>query len=196
MYVNPKEAKEILSVSDQTLRRWEKSGKIKSERTEGGHRRYIIPEHFKQIQQEGRRYNQIIYARVSSTKQSEDLKRQVAFLKEMYPNAEVITDIGSSLNYKRHGLNDLLDRVIKQGVNEVVVYSKDRLCRFGYDMLENIFKIFSTKIICVNAEEYDREPQQQLAEDLLSIITVFSARYHGARKYNKQKDTNKDIKRT
>ena len=193
MYVNPKQAKELLSISDQTLRRWAKSGKIQAERTNGGHRRYIIPEHFKQIKQEGRKYDQIIYARVSSKKQNEDLKRQVAYLEEAYPRAEIITDIGSSLNYKRHGLNDLLERVLKHGVKEVVVYSKDRLCRFGYDMLENIFKIFGTKIICLNAEEYDREPQQQLAEDLLSIVTVFSARYHGARKYNKQKNTDKDI---
>jgi len=174
----PHELAEKLQVSKETLRQWADKGKIKVVKTSGGHRRYIYDE---QTNVEQSKIN-FIYARVSSTKQKEDLKRQVALLKKQYPKYTVITDIASGINFKRKGINTILEAVIKGNVGEVVVAYKDRLTRFGFEFFETIFKHFSTTITVLNNSD-DETPETELAEDLMSVITVFSARYYGTRKY-------------
>lgn len=180
-YVSAKEAKEIFKVSEQTLRRWSNENKIKTRLTKGGHRRYFVPDNSKE---------KIIYCRVSSSKQKEDLKRQIAYMRRKFPEYEVISDIGSGINFKRKGFISLLQRVIKGDVSEVVVTFTDRLSRFNYDFFEWLFQQFGCRIISLNKTK-ESSPEQELSEDIMSIITTFAAKYHGSRKYGNKK--NKDL---
>jgi predicted site-specific integrase-resolvase len=132
--------------------------------------------------------NRIIYTRVSSSKQKNDLDRQTAFLQNKYPNHIVIKDIGSGLNYKRKGLLKLLELSFKGLVGEVVVYSKDRLCRFGFELVEWLLLQNDSKILVL--EQIDKSPEQEFSEDILSILQVFACRWNGKRKYT---DKNKEI---
>lgn len=177
----PRELSELLGVTQHTLAEWEKEGKIKATKTRGGHRRYIYSK-IKETTDSttGKKY---IYARVSSKKQIDDLQRQVTFLQEKYPDYEVIQDIGSGINFKRKGLITLLDNVLGGNVSHIVVAHRDRLARFGYDMFSYLFTRFKVSITVVQDNDI-KEPARELAEDLLSIVTVFTARYHGSRKYS------------
>lgn len=175
-HVSPSEASKILGVSKQTLRRWENEGKIDCIRTEGGHRRY----HIEKIQEE--RKLSVVYARVSSRKQKSDLQRQIEFLQSEYPEYEVISDIGSGLNYKRPGFRRILVELFQGNIKEVVVAYKDRFTRVSFDFFEWLFDHFGASLVVL--EDIDLSPQEEMAEDLLAIVTVFTARYHGARKYS------------
>lgn len=185
-YVSAKKASEYFSVSTDTLRRWADDGKIQFITTQGGHRRYVIP----QLDDDR---ESIIYARVSSNKQKGDLKRQIKLLQELYPDYDVVSDIGSGINLKRKGLLSILDKVLANNVKEIVVYSYDRLSRFGNDFFEYLFDKFKVNLVIVNKTS-DKSDEQELAEDLLAITTVFAARYHGKRKYKKSKDKSKSKK--
>ena len=124
----------------------------------------------------------VIYARVSSSHQKEagDLKRQVEDLQESYPEYNVIKDVGSGLNFKRPGLQALLEQVYSGTVSEVVVRHKDRLCRYGLEILEFIFKKAGTKFVVLSNEQ-EKTSTKELADDLLAITTVFVARHNGQR---------------
>ena len=181
MFCNGPQAKAYYGVTSDTLRRWADSGKIESIRTDGGHRRYFIPDPPTDSTK-----SRIIYTRVSSRKQQKDLQNQTDFLSQRYPDYEVIHDIGSGVDYNRKGLSRILERVLEGSVEEVVVANKDRLVRFGYELLETIFDRCGTRITV--AEEADEiSDEQELAEDIISIITVFTARYHGRRSYKTPK---------
>ena len=178
---SPKELSKLFGVTTQTLQDWEKCGKIRAIRTPGGHRRYIhnIP-NLERPGQESRR--NFIYARVSSSKQKEDLQRQIALLQHEYPNFEVIQDIGSGINFKRKGLLTLLENVFGGNVSTIVVAHRDRLTRFGFDMFQYIFDRFKVSLKILSNDDI-KEPIQELATDLLSIVTVFTTRYYGSRSY-------------
>ena len=178
-YVKPKDASKYYNVSENTLRSWSSQGKIKYITTQGGHRRYRINNTPKQPNQ-----IKIIYSRVSSKKQKEDLQRQTKYLQTKYPEHQSITDIGSGINFNRKGLRQILEGVFKGNITEVVVAHKDRFTRFGYDLFEWIFEQHQAVLICDNEE--NKEPENELTEDLMSIITVFTARYYGRRKYKKR----------
>ena len=174
-FVASKKAQEFYKVSEQTLRDWANDQKINYIITEGGHRRYRIVkpvEHRKKI----------IYARVSSKKQEHDLERQVKYLEKRYPDYEVIKDIGSGINYKRQGFRRILEQLFKGNIEEVVVSTGDRFSRFGRELFEWMFDQFGGKLTIVNNRTF-KTSQEELAEDLMEIITVFSARYYGRRKY-------------
>lgn len=178
MYANSKVAAEFYKVSSQTLRRWADIGKIKFYTTKGGHRRFelVQPD---VIEFEPKSF---IYARVSSKKQEEDLKRQIEFAQVKFPEYQVISDIGSGINFKRKGFNSLLDKIFKGEVKEVVVTHKDRLCRFGFDLIQHICDKFNTKLtILSDPDPEDGSPE--LTDDLMAVITHFSAKYYGKRKY-------------
>jgi predicted site-specific integrase-resolvase len=176
MYVTSKEAQQFYGVTANTLRTWAKKNTIPYTTTQGGHRRYLI-------KNKTHKRQKIIYARVSSQKQKQDLQRQITYLKNRYPEHKVITDVASGINFKRKGLNSLLEQVFSGDVEEIVVFSQDRLARFGYELIENICKHFHTKLIVQNSKK-QKTDEQEIAEDLLSIVTVFTTRYHGSRKYN------------
>ena len=174
-YVSSSEACKFFGVTAQTLRRWDRKNKIQVKITEGGHRRYLITK-------KSPTRKKIIYARVSSKKQSADLKRQVKYLQSKYPDYQLITDIGSGINFKRKGLKTVLDYLFKEDLQELVVATSDRLTRFGIELFEDLFFRFNAQLTVIDNES-DKTQQQELAEDLLSIVTVFTARYHGSRNY-------------
>lgn len=183
----PKELSNLFGVTTETLIQWEKDGKIKAHKTKGGHRRYVYNRPIRQTPHGGAKTS-YIYARVSSGKQKGDLERQVAFLQSQFPNHEVIKDVGSGINFKRRGLITLLDNIFGGKVQEVVVAHRDRLSRFGFELFELIFDRFGVSIQVLSDPDI-KEPINELTKDLLSIITVFTARYHGSRAYHKMQKT-------
>lgn len=175
-YVNSKKAAEYYQVTYQTLRRWCQNDKIKYKKTKGGHRRYYIS-----LQNDFAK-GKYIYARVSSNKQKASLNQQIKYLRNLYPKHIVIKDIGSGLNFKRPGLQQLLRQCFKGYVSEVVVASSDRLSRIGTDLFEWIFSEFQSNLIILNRKPF-MSREKELSQDLLSILSHFSARYHGQRRY-------------
>ena len=176
--VPSREAEKILGVHSNTLRNWAKDGKIKYITTQAGQRRYDVQDFL------GKRSEAIklAYCRVSSPKQRDDLERQVAHMQEHFPNHVVIKDIGSGLNYKRKGLKSILGRVLAGDKLELVVAHRDRLTRFGFDLIDHIVQSNGGKIM-VLSQNSTYSPEQDLTQDLLTILHVFSCRMHGLRKY-------------
>ena len=181
----PKQLSNLFGVTTQTLKEWEREGKIKAIKTEGGHRRYIhaIPSTTNSTNAGANdSKKQYIYARVSSAKQQGDLQRQIAMLQEAYPTFEVIKDVGSGINFKRRGLITLLEQILGGCVSHVVVAHRDRLARFGFDLFQFLFDRFGVTLTVLSDDDV-KEPATELAKDLLSIVTVFAARYHGSRSF-------------
>lgn len=131
----------------------------------------------------------ICYCRVSSNKQKEDLKRQVEYMRTHHPNSEILSEIGSGLNFKREKLLKIIELAIKGEIEELIITYKDRLARFGYDLIEWIITKYSNgKITIINNKE-EMTPSEELVKDILSIMNVFVAKINGLRKYkNKIKD--------
>jgi putative resolvase len=134
--------------------------------------------------------SKICYARVSSSKQKNDLDRQVNDLQILYPGHSVITDVGSALNFKRPGFLLLLDKISSNMVEEVVVLHKDRLCRFGFELVEWICSKHSTSLIVHNKAGVDCD-QRELADDLLAITNYFVAKNNGRRAAKNRKERKK-----
>ena len=187
----------MIDVSAQTLRNWEKSGKlIPDYKTSSGYR-YYSQEQVDAIT--GNKTNienriTIGYCRVSSVKQKNDLERQVqnvkTYLLAQGKPFEIIEDIGSSINYNKKGLLELLQKVIDHKVEKIVVLYKDRLLRFGYGLFENIAKSYGTSIEVIDNTE--KTEQQELIEDLVQIIALFSCRLQG-KKAKKTKEMIKEL---
>ena len=176
-------AADALGVSIGTLRRWEKEGKLVPERTAAGHRRYdsttLLLE---QSSTTARRT--IAYARVSSHDQKEDLERQKQVL-ELYCarqgwTFEIVSDLGSGMNYRKKGLKRVLDDLVAGKVERLVLTHKDRLLRFGADLVFAICEAKHAEVVILNQGE-DTTFEEDLAADVLEIITVFSARLYGSR---------------
>lgn len=123
----------------------------------------------------------VCYCRVSSAKQKDDLARQVAFMRGQFPDAEILTDVGSGINFKRKNLCSLLERTMRGDKLTVMVAHKDRLARFGFELIEFIIKQAGGEIMVLDRTEYS--PERELTEDLLTVLTVFSCRMHGLRRY-------------
>lgn len=201
-WLRPKEASNRLGVSPGTLRRWAKEKKIECQYTSGGHKRFNIRNRIIEHQnnttnlqtsstpQKEEKTNGAIYCRVSSNKQKDDLERQISQLKQLYPKYTVFSDICSGLNYKRKGLSRLLERVQKGDFNQVVVAHKDRLARFGTELIEWLFNQSGTALIVQNSKIHS--PEQELTEDLMAIIHVFSCRLNGKRRYKETKRKRED----
>ena len=176
-----------LGVSIQTLRNWDKEGKLKPTYvTENGYRYYSedLLNKFRNIKNVNKiKKKNILYARVSTKSQKDDLNRQVDNLKQYaYSKGysfEIITDIGSGINYKKEGLLKMINLVECGEVDRIIVLYKDRLIRFGYDLIEYICKLNDTKIEIVDNSTISKE--QELTEDLIQIITVFANKLYGAR---------------
>ena len=187
----PREAARILGVSTQTLRAWHRQGTILAEQCPSGHRRYIIPTKGPSIDQgtEGRNDEPIVdvvYARVSSRKQRGDLERQIATLRSLRPGYRIISDVGSGLNFKRAGLINLLDLAFSRRLGNVVVTHRDRLARFGFELVEHIFSRHGAVLTVLHPPQVNSVDggTSELADDLLAIVTVFAARHHGRRSHS------------
>ncbi|NEO37075.1 MAG: IS607 family transposase [Moorea sp. SIOASIH] len=177
-YVTPKEAAEHLGVSISTLRRWDKEGRLDSIRTKGNQRRFCV-------QGEAPQSKPIVaYARVSTHSQRDDLDRQAEFLRSKYPNAEIVTEVGSGLNFKRRKFLKILERIYSSDISAFVVAYPDRAVRFGFPLLEWLCQKGGVKLVVLH--EGKLSPEQELVEDILSILHCFSARLYGLRKYQKQ----------
>ncbi len=184
-------AAEELGCAKETLRRWERLGKITPERTPKGHRRYdlskmrgILP--FKMMEAK----RTIAYARVSSHDQKSDLKRQVGVLESFCANHgwhfEILQDLGSGLNYNKKGLKKLIKILCSGGVDRLVITHKDRLLRFGAELIFSLCEQFGTEVVIINASS-EVNFEDDLVQDVLEIITVFSARLYGSRSRKNQK---------
>ena len=135
----PKQLSDKLGVSKETLRRWELNGLISATKTPKGHRRYLYSDDTSALPESNPKKQGFIYARVSSSKQQDDLGRQISSLEKLYPQYTVLSDIGSGLNFQRKGLQRLLELTFQGAVSEVVVAHRDRLSRFGYELFDFIF---------------------------------------------------------
>lgn len=186
-YVPLRKAIETLGLHPNTLRKYADRGKIKSIRNEAGQRLFDCNSYIKGAT----RTAVICYCRVSSPKQKDDLLRQEAYLLSLYPEAEVIKDIGSGINFKRKGLRSLLDRLLRGDQFILVVACRDRLLRFGFELIEYLVQSNGGKIVVL--EQPVHCPESELTADLLSIIHVFSCRMHGLRKYGKKIEQDRDI---
>jgi len=180
-WVYLKDAKEHYQVSAPTLRRWADTGKIPSRRAPSGHRQFKISTGPSKI---GGRSN-YLYVRVSSRKQKDDLERQASFLSQQFPQHKIIKDYGSGINYKRKGLVSLLELVEADLVGQIVVASKDRLCRFGFELIDWICEQHDTEIMVL--EQNNGSPEEELGAELLDIIQVFCCKRNGKRRYNTNK---------
>lgn len=180
-----------LGVSRDTLRRWEVAGKISCERTPKGHRRYDLH----QIKGNFSRRvfcdkQTIAYARVSSHDQKEDLKRQVELLSSFcaangWP-FEIIQDLGSGLNYNKKGLKKLIQSICLGKAKRLVLTHKDRLLRFGAELIFSLCEQFGIEVVLMNSTQ-ESSFEDDLVNDVLEIMTVFSARLYGARSRKNKK---------
>jgi putative resolvase len=197
-YYSIGEFAKAIGKTTKTLRNWDKVGTLKPVRVEATGYRYYSQEqlnHFlgiKSIETETKKV--IGYCRVSSHKQKDDLERQIENVK-MYMIAkgyqfDVITDIGSGINYNKKGLNQLIDMITNSEVEKIVVLYKDRLLRFGFEIIENLCNKYGTTIEIIDNTEKTEE--QELVEDLIQIVTVFSCRLQGKRA-NKAKKMIKEL---
>jgi len=181
-----------LGVSRDTLRRWEAAGKIEVERTPNGHRRYdlaklrgIVPRKAPSAR------TTLAYARVSSHDQKDDLVTQVALLEGFCAvngwTYEVLQDLGSGLNYNKRGLRQLIKRICAGDVGRLVLTHKDRLLRFGSEIVFALCEEFNVEVTIINQSEKPITFEEELARDVLEIITVFSARLYGSRSHKNRK---------
>jgi predicted site-specific integrase-resolvase len=188
-YMHIRDARKILGVCNQTLHNWDKKGQIRTARLPCGARLIhkqdiydIIGVHPTPTPKQ-----KIIYCRVSSQKQKDDLARQSDLLRSQYPNHTLVTDIGSGINWKRKGLQAILESALSGNLEELVVAHRDRLCRFAFELIEFVFSKTNSKLIVLDTEA-GKSSDQELSEDILSIIHVYSCRSMGKRRYSSKKN--------
>lgn len=190
-YYTTAEVLNIFKIDSQTLYRWRKSGKIKSVHISS---RKIMYEKesvnkllgIKSIEEKNKRKN-ILYCRVSSTKQKDDLEKQKQILSDFcnangYIIDEIYSEIASGMNEDRIEFNKLIDLVINEEVENIYITYQDRLIRFGYKYFENLFDKFGTKIIVLNNTINQESFEQELSNDLISIIHHFSMKMYSNRR--------------
>lgn len=199
-YMGGKETCQILGVHPQTLYNWDKKGWIETIRTDGNKRLYNVEKYLKgkeckndfecikNLEDLDKKKGKlkICYVRVSSMNQKDDLERQKTLIKEKYPDHLMIEEIGSGINLNKRGIKKIIDLGIEGKIEELVVAYKDRLARYGYELIEHIIEKYSKgKIIIINQKD-DLEPEEELAFDVLQIMNVFVAKMNGLRKYKKK----------
>jgi putative resolvase len=183
------EAAKVLGISIQTLRRWEASGYLTPHRKSIGNTRYYDLD-----QLIGKKISEndltIAYARVSSHDQKEDLARQAdvlaAYCSKKGWNFQVIQDLGSGMNYQKKGLKNLISLILEKKISRLVLTHKDRLLRFGAELIFTLCEVKQIEVIIINKGE-EVSFEEELAQDVLEIITVFSARLYGSRSRKNKK---------
>ncbi|MFM8333198.1 MAG: IS607 family transposase [Candidatus Methylumidiphilus sp.] len=177
-YESSRKAALILGLHPNTLRRMANAGDIETIRI-SGQRKYNVEAYLGSVKS-----SVVCYCRVSSYKQKDDLARQVSFMQERYPEAEIIKDIGSGINFKRKGLNAILERAMRGTHITLVVAHRDRLARFGHELIRFVVESNGGKPVVLSEDALS--PEVELTKDLLNILHVFSGRMHGLRNYKKQ----------
>lgn len=213
IYVSRKIALHTLGISPMTLLKLEKTNMIDTIKTPGGHRKYNVGKYIAankktvdnvkdkvndkigdnvdssidvDIEQKVKKDEKlnICYVRVSTAGQKDDLQHQKAYMKNKYPSYIIIEDIGSGINFNRKGLRKIIKLAIEGKINNLVVAYKDRLTRFGYELIEDLVIEYSNgKIIIENEKDVKKEPKEELVEDVLQILNVYTAKMNGLRKY-------------
>ena len=175
--------------SVQTVRRWEREGKLIAKRLPSGHRYFDESDVRRMMGGAPENRLTVVYCRVSSAGQKDDLASQVEAMETYCRNAGVTVDewvqeIGGGMNFKRKRFLNILDRIQRGEIEKLLVAHKDRLVRFGYDLIAHLASENGCEIVVVNQNSLS--PQQEMVEDLLSIVHTFSCRLYGMRKYKKQ----------
>lgn len=194
----PKEFAELIGVSVKTLQRWDREGILKANRTPTNRRYYTRENYlqFKGVATKEDKRDIVIYARVSTRKQKDDLKNQVDYLKQ-YCNAkgmivnQTIEDYESGLNYNRQQWNKLIDQVMENKIKTIVITHKDRFIRFGYDWFEKLCEKYNTNIVIVNNDSLS--PNEELVEDIVTILDEFSCILNGLSKYKNKIQGDEEI---
>ena len=202
-YVKGKRASEIIGVHQRTLYIWEEKGLIETIRTRGGMRLYNVEKFLKEKECLEENINKnsicndldkldklkklnICYVRVSSNSQKDDLMRQKEMMVKKYPNHTIIEDIGSGLHLNKRGIKKIITLAIDGKINELIVEYRDRLTRFGFELIEELINKYSNgKLIILNEKEFI-EPEEELIKDMMSIMNVYVAKMNGLRKYKKK----------
>lgn len=187
---SPQEFGKLIGRSTHTLQRWDRQGQLRAHRSLISNRRFYT--HDQCLEYMGMKTEStqltIVYARVSGKAQKPDLANQVKAL-EQFCTEQALTidewmqDIGSGLNYKRKAFLHLFDLIEQGRVKTLVIAHRDRLVRFGYEWFEAFCERHGTPIVVMNNEKLS--PEREMVEDLLAIVTVFSARFHGLRSYKR-----------
>ena len=172
-------------------------------KTIGGHRKYNVKKYISENKKESEPLNKqksksnidvvidkkekinICYIRVSTVGQKSDLEHQRSYMKKKYEKYEIIEDIGSGINFNRKGLRKIIKLAIEGKINKLVVAYKDRLTRFGFELIEDLIKEYSNGEIIIENEKEEKEPKEELVDDVLQILNVYTAKMNGLRKYNK-----------
>ena len=176
-YISSRKASALLGLHPNTLRSYADQGKIPHYRNAAGQRLYDVDAYLRgSVPAET-----VCYCRVSSTKQRDDLARQVAFMRERYPDAEIVSDIGGGLNFRRKGLLALLERLQRGDKLRIVVAHRDRLARFGFELVQWLAEQNGGGVVVLDNTDYS--PEQELTQDILAILHTFSCRLHGLRRY-------------
>ena len=178
-YVTPRAAAKALGYNVDYLRQLAKKGKLPTLRTPGGHLRYAVQEYIDS--QLGSGITTICYCRVSGKAQADALASQVAYMREKFPEAEVIEDFGSGINFKRKGLQRILERLLRGDKLRIVVAHRDRLARFGGEVIRFLVEQNGGEVVVLN--QTSLSPEQELTADLLESLHVFSSRMYGCRRY-------------
>lgn len=201
-FISIGEASKLSGLNVQTLRKMVGLSQIKSYRTPSGQRRIDQQDLQKmcnnfvydETKLKGERQN-FLYSRVSTKKQLDDLSRQAEYLRQPgYESYILIKDIGSGINFKRKGIQTILDACIQGNIGEVVVAHRDRLCRFAFDLIQAFIEKAGGKITVLDNEEGMSE-NKELADDLMAIIHIFNCRQMGRRSYSRKikNDENTDL---
>lgn len=191
--VKAQEAALFYNISLSNLRKWAREGRVEVRETPGGRYQYVLPDangDAEHVPQDGWTPN-IIYARVSSRKQQDDLERQALQLQQLYPGYTLVKDVGSGINYQRKGFQAILERLFSGNIHRVVVAHQDRFTRFGYDFFQWMFQRFGATLESV--ERPNPSNGEDLVADIMEVFTVFTARYYGRRKYNKDRDAETEV---
>lgn len=197
-YIGGKEASEIIGVHQRTLMNWDKQGLIETIRTPGNKRLYNVDKYLNENKcknnicknlddLDNENELKICYVRVSSQGQKDDLERQKELMINKFPNYLIIEEIGSGLNLNKRGIKKIIHLAIQGKVKELVVAYKDRLTRFGYELIEELIKKYSNGKIIVLSEQDKLEPEEELVKDMMAIMNVYVAKMNGLRKYKKLK---------
>lgn len=196
-HYKPNEFAELINKSVKTLQRWDRGGILIAKRTPTNRRYYTYEQYLDYIGESNEvKGKKVIYTRVSTRNQKEDLANQVNFLRN-FANArglivdEVVEDFGSGLNYNRKKWNNLLNECMENKVDKILITHKDRFIRFGFKWFEQFLTKFGVEIIVVKNESLS--PQEELVQDIISILHVFSCRIYGLRKYKSKIKGDEDI---
>jgi putative resolvase len=192
-----KEASIKLGVHQRTLMDWDKKGLIDVVRTPGNKRLYDVEKFLKEHNlkkdekkedlEESKEKLNICYVRVSTNGQKDDLENQKNFMKENYKDYILIEDIGSGLNLNKKGLRKIINLAIKGKINKLVIAHKDRLVRFGFELIEDLIKEYSNgEIIILDKKNILKKPEEELVTDVLQIMNVYVAKMNGLRRYKKK----------